>query len=43
MTNEDILKRISDQFSSDIVASDVAFGILNIEINPLKNSDIIKW
>jgi NADH-quinone oxidoreductase subunit C len=43
MTNEDILKRISDQFSSDIIASDVAFGLLNIEINPEKNNDIIKW
>ena len=43
MTNEDILNRISVQFSSDIITSDVAFGILNIEINPENNIEIIKW
>lgn len=43
MTNEDILKRISDQFSSDIVSSDETFGILNIEINPDKNRDFINY
>ncbi|MFM7662744.1 MAG: NADH-quinone oxidoreductase subunit C [Bacteroidota bacterium] len=43
MTNEDIFKRISDQFSSYIIASDETFGILNIEINPNNNTEIVQW
>ena len=40
MTNEDILKRISDQFSSDIISSDVAFGTVEEVTNQLLMKNI---
>jgi NADH-quinone oxidoreductase subunit C len=43
MNNEEILKRITDQFPSEVISSDEAYEILNIEIKADKSFEIIKW
>ena len=43
MTNEFILSRIQEKFGSDVIASEVNFGILTLEIVANKSYEIIEW
>jgi NADH-quinone oxidoreductase subunit C len=43
MTNEFILSRIQEKFGSDVIASEVNFGILTLEITANKSYEIIEW
>ena len=43
MTNEFILSRIQEKFGSDVIASEVNFGILTLEITADKSYEIIEW
>jgi NADH-quinone oxidoreductase subunit C len=43
MNNESILSRIQETFGSEIISSEVNFGILTIEISAAKSFEIIEW
>jgi hypothetical protein len=43
MNNESILSRIQEHFGSEIISSEVNFGILTIEISAAKSFEIIEW
>jgi len=43
MNNESILSRIQEHFGSEIISSEVNFGILSIEISVAKSFEIIEW
>ena len=43
MNNESILSRIQENFGSEIISSEVNFGILTIEISAAKSFEIIEW
>ena len=43
MNNDFILSRIQEHFSSEVISSEVNFGILTIEIVASKSYEIIEW
>ena len=43
MNNESILSRIQENFGSEIISSEINFGILTIEISAAKSFEIIEW
>jgi NADH-quinone oxidoreductase subunit C len=43
MTNEFILSRIQEKFGSEVISSEVNFGILILEISKDKSYEIIEW
>ncbi len=43
LTNEYLLQKLQDQFGSDILFSEVQYGMLSIVINKDRNIDVLQW